>query len=234
MLAASALAFPGLCRSSLAGSLLLHSAPQPKSEPRGFGMNRSCGALCSLFRALPGPFLECANTQAVSAESVYYVFIDCCQSYCHQSRPALMLPQKRGHSHPSWGDLSPLLLPAVWLGNNIVPYFSPDPRMAANQQRPASPNPARQATASPAWATGRATTATPRCLPATPCSLSPLHPPTLPPGNSWHGSDGACPGGCLLKRSFGDLGGGAVLVVVVVVGIGRLFQSVDVSLHVHT
>lgn len=201
----------------------------PKSEPHGCRMNRSCGVLCSLFRALPGPFLECANTQAVSAEGVYYVFIGCCQSYCHQSRPALMLPQKRDHNHQSWEDLSPLLL-----GTNVVPHFSPDPRMAANQQRPASPSPARQATASPAWATGRATTATPRCLPATPCSLSPLRPPTLPPGNAWHCSVRACPGGWLLKRSFGGLGGGAVLVVVVVVGMGRLFQSVEVVLHVHT
>lgn len=184
LLAASAPAFPGLCRSSLAG--IPHPPLSPTaSEPRGFGMDGSCGVPCSLFGTLPGPSLECANTQAVRAKTVYYVFIGCCHSGCQQSKPALMLPQKRAHNHQSWGDLSPWLLPGVGLGTDIVPYFCPDPRMAANQQRPASPSPARQATASPAWATGRATTATPRCLPATPCSPSPLLPPTLRPGKAW-------------------------------------------------
>lgn len=126
-----------------------------------------------------------------------------CLSQIYWLLPAWLSPIKasfnatptKGHNHQSWGDVSPLLLPAVGLGTDIVPYFSPDPRMAANQQRPASPSPAQQATASPAWATGRATTATPRCLPATPCSPSPLHPPTLRPGNAGSARLWAFPGG---------------------------------------
>lgn len=145
-----------------------------------------------------------------------------------------MLPQKRGHSRQCCGDLSPLLLPGVGLATNVVPYLSPDPRMAANQQRPASLSPARQATASPAWATGRATTATPRCLPATPCSPSLPLPPTLRPGKPCH-----CSAQGLLFRDFMEKGlwwpgRRSSASCSCFCGMGRLWLSVEVSLCVHT
>lgn len=59
-----------------------------------------------------------------------------------------------------------------------------DHRMVTNPLRAVSLSPAQGATTSPAWATDRVTTATPRCPGATPCSPSRRRHPTLRPGQS--------------------------------------------------
>lgn len=65
----------GSAGAALLAFHILHSAPQPESEPRGFGMDGSCGVSCSLFGTLPGPSLECANTLAARAKTVFITYL---------------------------------------------------------------------------------------------------------------------------------------------------------------
>lgn len=160
---------PGRRGSTAGHSPGLALALEPRSKPLTFVTPLlNCGALTSVPGEIPSQeLLKCLVFHELLPE----------QPTPRRCQP-VMLPKETSRAEGAqvllqrWG-LAPTL-----------PSCSVDPRMAANLQRRASHSRVQRVTASPASGMARATTVTLRCLPATPCSQSLHHLPTLPPGNS--------------------------------------------------